>query len=92
MISWTPPDSRGWAIDGYKIYIRQSDPSVYSINEAYCNGLNDADILEFAKCTVPISVLVAWPYSLPWGSHVFAKVIAHNGNGDSLESVEGNGA
>jgi len=41
---------------------------------------------------VPISSLVAWPYSLSWGSYVFAKVIAYNGNGDSLYSEVGNGA
>ena len=52
----------------------------------------DPDILSYAKCTILISRLTAWPYSLPWGSSVYAKVVAHTGNGDSLESVEGNGA
>lgn len=92
LISWTAPDARGWAIKGYKIYIRHSDPSVFSINTVYCDGMNDTNILAYTNCTVPISTLVAWPYSLPWGYHVWAKVIANNGNGDSLESVEGNGA
>jgi len=41
---------------------------------------------------VPIAQLVAWPYSLPWGSSVYAKVVAYNGNGDSLTSDAGNGA
>lgn len=32
------------------------------------------------------------PYSFEWGSSIFAKVIATNLYGDSLESLEGNGA
>jgi hypothetical protein len=92
VISWTAPDPRGWAILGYRIYIRQSDSTTYSINLASCDGTTDANILANAKCTVPIAQLVAWPYSLPWGSSVFAKVVAYNGNGDSLISDAGNGA
>lgn len=43
-------------------------------------------------CSVPVSVLRAAPYSLEWGDHVYAKVIAINSYGDSPESVEGNNA
>lgn len=43
-------------------------------------------------CTIPIATLKAAPYSLEWGSSVYAKVIAINIYGDSDESVEGNGA
>lgn len=32
------------------------------------------------------------PYSFDWGSSIYAKVIATNLYGDSLESLEGNGA
>jgi hypothetical protein len=32
------------------------------------------------------------PYSLPWGSEVYARVTAINIYGNSVESVEGNGA
>jgi hypothetical protein len=32
------------------------------------------------------------PFSLYWGDSVWAKVIATNVYGDSVESVEGNGA
>jgi hypothetical protein len=37
-------------------------------------------------------VLIATPYSLPWGSNVFAKVIAYNIYGDSLISEPGSEA
>jgi hypothetical protein len=43
-------------------------------------------------CTVPALVLRVEPYSLPWGSSIYAKVIAINLYGDSLISNEGNGA
>jgi hypothetical protein len=43
-------------------------------------------------CTVPVTTLTSSPFSLAWGSSVYAKLIATNIYGDSLESVEGNGA
>lgn len=39
-----------------------------------------------------MSALRAAPYSLDWGDSVFAKVIATNNYGNSVESLEGNGA
>jgi hypothetical protein len=36
--------------------------------------------------------LIAAPFSLDWGASVYAKVIATNIKGDSLESDAGNGA
>ena len=44
------------------------------------------------SCVIPVSALRASPYSLNWGTSVFAKVIATNSYGDSLESDAGNGA
>lgn len=92
IISWTAPDPQGWAILGYRIYIGESDTVTYTIDTANCDGTTDASILANARCTVPISSLIVWPYSLAWGSHVYAKVVAYNGNGDSLTSAIGNGA
>lgn len=43
-------------------------------------------------CSVPIAALISAPYSLDWGVSVYAKVVAINLYGDSLESVEGNNA
>jgi len=43
-------------------------------------------------CTVPLATLRTSPFSLEWGSSVFAKVVAINSYGSSLASSEGNGA
>jgi len=43
-------------------------------------------------CTVPVTLLRATPFSLEWGSSVYAKVVATNSYGASLVSSEGNGA
>jgi len=43
-------------------------------------------------CTIPVTALKAAPFSLPWGSHVFAKVRAINKYGSSADSFEANGA
>ena len=91
-ISWTAPNDNGNAIQGYVIYIGQSDNTTYSVNIDNCDGTTDSAILSSTKCQVPISVLIASPYSLPWGSHVYAKVLAYSGNGNSLTSEIGNGA
>jgi hypothetical protein len=56
-----------------------------------CNGANSA-IVSALSCTIPVSVLRAAPFSLPWGTNVFAKVIATNSKGNSTESNFGNGA
>ena len=44
------------------------------------------------SCIIPVAVLRNAPYSLEWGSSIYAKVTATNVYGDSLESLEGNGA
>jgi hypothetical protein len=43
------------------------------------------------SCTVPSISLHEAPFSLPWSSSVYAKVIATNLYGDSAYSVAGNG-
>jgi len=43
-------------------------------------------------CTIPVSVLRASPFSLAWGTSVYAKIIATNIYGNSLQSSAGNGA
>jgi hypothetical protein len=39
-----------------------------------------------------VSALRNTPFSLAWGTDVYAKVVATNAYGDSLSSLEGNGA
>jgi hypothetical protein len=41
------------------------------------------------QCEIPISVLTASPYHLPWGSNVYSKIIAYNVYGDSEISEPG---
>jgi len=44
------------------------------------------------KCTIPVSSLRAAPYSLAYGSSIFATIIAINVKGASTSSNPGNGA
>lgn len=57
----------------------------------YCDGAETA-IMTAAQCTVPITDLRASPYNLNWGDSIYAKVSAINNYGQSLYSLEGNGA
>ena len=49
-------------------------------------------MIDSAECSIPVADLLAAPYSLPWGSEVFAKVKATNIKGVSNFSDVGNGA
>ena len=43
-------------------------------------------------CSIPVSELKNLPFSLDWGTSVYAKVSAINEYGSSELSIEGNGA
>ena len=43
-------------------------------------------------CSIPVSVLQSTPYSLTWGSSVYAMITATNVKGYSTSSDAGNGA
>ena len=90
-ISWTAPDNRGKVIDSYRISILQSDLVTYSLELNDCDGSNPA-IVSATSCVIDVLVLRSAPFSLPWGSKVYAKVIAHNSYGDSVESNPGTGS
>lgn len=55
----------------------------------YCDGSIESVRLALS-CTLPAQTLNDAPYSLPWGSSVFAKVMATNVYGNSLYSEPGN--
>jgi hypothetical protein len=77
---------------GYKIFIRESDGTTYTqVDDSVCDG-TDADVISNTQCTVPISYVRAAPYSLPWGSNVYAKVVGYNTYGDSAMSPAGSEA
>jgi len=88
VVDWSAPNDNGSEVIGYKIYIRQSDGVTYSLETDNCDGSTEALVLA-TQCTIPVSVLKAAPFSLPWGSNVFAKVIGYNIYGDSAMSQAG---
>jgi hypothetical protein len=63
----------------------------YSVDLTNCDGRTDL-IINTRTCSVPITTLIASPFSLTWGSSVYTKVIALNAYGTSSTSLEGNGA
>jgi hypothetical protein len=57
----------------------------YSVDLTNCDGTS-ATIVSTRTCSVPITSLMASPFSLPWGSSVVATVSALNVYGSSLTS------
>jgi hypothetical protein len=79
------------SVISYIIRIRQNDNVTFTENTVYCNG-SLSNVISSQSCTIPITVLLAAPYNLVWGSSVYAKVTAINSIGISVESNAGNGA
>ena len=69
----------------------QSDNITFTQDLTDCDGTK-ASIVSAAQCSVPITILRASPYSLSWGSSIYAKVVATNIYGNSAISLSGNGA
>lgn len=89
-IDWNAPFDQGKEIDYYKIYILKSDLTTYSLELNDCDGSNPS-IVSSTSCVIDVLILRSAPFSLPWGTKVYAKVIAHNSYGDSQESLPGAG-
>jgi hypothetical protein len=89
-VQWVAPFDQGSPITGYKVYIR-TVLDTYILDLTYCDGA-DAAIMAQMYCPIPIADLRAADYNLPWSSSIYAKFIAFNVYGDSLESDVGNGA
>lgn len=90
LISWVAPFNQGSPITAFKIQIRQSDESSYSLDLSDCDG-SQSIFLVTTSCSIPVSVLRGSPFNLPWGSSVYSTVIATNIYGDSVVSSAGNG-
>ena len=88
IVTWAAPDDAGSPITGFILTFRKSDESTFSPELVNCDMTSSTDV----TCTLPVSVLKAEPFSLPWGASVFAKVVATNAYGNSVESLSGNGA
>jgi hypothetical protein len=56
-----------------------------------CDGTL-AEIITATECTVPISTLTASPFNLVVGDEVWVNIMATNLYGDSIISMDGNGA
>jgi titin len=52
-VSWAAPNNAGSAILGYRVYIRQSDLSTFSLEMTSCNGA-EVNIRDAAECLIPI--------------------------------------
>lgn len=89
-IDWVAPNDQGKVIDYYIVSILQSDLTTYSLELNDCDGSNPS-IVSATQCVIDVLVLRSDPFNLPWGSKVYAKVIAHNFYGNSLESLPGAG-
>lgn len=63
----------------------------YATELTGCDG-SDSTIAANKQCVIAVADLIVAPFSLPWGTSVYAKVIATNVKGDSTESNSGNGA
>jgi hypothetical protein len=76
----------------YRIEIQHADGNSYSEAVNDCDG-SSTEVMEAKECRIQIlTTLLAEPFSLPWGSSVYARVVATNIVGDSPFSVVGNGA
>ncbi len=90
-VSWSQPIFNGDEITSYTILFRTSDYGVYKEEKTNCDGSNPI-IRNANSCTIPVSILKAAPFSLPWGADITVKIIATNTKGDSDESNPGSGA
>jgi cellulose 1,4-beta-cellobiosidase len=90
LIEWVAPNDLGSPITAYNIYIKKSD-GTFSLELNDCDG-TDTTIISDTACTVLVSTLINTPFSLAWGSDIYAEVVAINDYGRSLTSESGNGA
>jgi hypothetical protein len=90
-IDWVEPYTQGSPVTGYRVYLLESDGVAYSLELNDCDA-GEVIISDAKQCTVLVSTLKDAPYSLDWGTSIFAKVVAYNIYGDSEISEAGNGA
>jgi hypothetical protein len=83
-LAWTAPDPNHDPITAYKVLVRQAG-GTYSEELTHCDGTSSA-IVSAAKCSIPLTVLRAPPYSLALGQSVYFTVAAANSHGWSLTS------
>jgi hypothetical protein len=81
LIEWVASDYGGSAITGYRVSIQKSDGD-FQTDNVNCDMTSSVS----TSCIVQVIALRNSPFNLNWGDSVYAKVIAINDYGDSLES------
>jgi hypothetical protein len=80
-ISWSSPVSNGEQVTAYKIEIHISGSTgTLWYEDSSCDGSNSV-IFTNKYCIVPMSDLIASPYSLAFGDLVQVRVSAYNSDG-----------
>lgn len=88
--TWLMPTPNGAPITHYRITFKGKDGQFsQDIND--CDG-TVASIVAAKECTILLSTLQVDPFLLEFGDSIFAKIVAVNYYGESMESDEGNGA
>lgn len=87
-MTWQSPDDAGSPLLGYTLTIVENDGVAYSVETTNCDMSSSLE----TSCVIPVATLRSAPFSLDWGTSVFAKVVATNAYGDSEASDAGNGA
>jgi hypothetical protein len=72
-VAWTLPATNGAAITGYRVFLLANSGSYIEESDA-CR--NNAALVSSRSCLVPLTTLIAAPYSLSLGDSVYAEVIA----------------
>ena len=90
-IFWQEPDNNGAAITSYTLKIIHNDGVTYSVDSTNCDASQEPAFSN-RYCRIPVADLIAAPYSLEWGTSVYAKLTATNIKGTSEFSTPGNGA
>jgi hypothetical protein len=91
ILTWDEPWNGGAAILSYTISFLESDSVTFTEVKSICDGAL-SNTIATRSCTILSETFTEAPYSLEWGAHIFAKVLATNVKGDSIESFSGNGA
>jgi hypothetical protein len=89
-VLWSLPSDNGSPITAYKVHIQEVGTPTFTFENTDCDG-TQASVISNQYCHIEISTLIA-SYNLDGGDSVFAKVIAVNVYGETVLSVEGNGA
>jgi hypothetical protein len=89
-VSWTAPNNNGAPILSYQILIRAQDGTTFAEESTNCNGSQEA-VIASQTCIIDVLNLRNPPFSLEWGSHVYAKLRATNVKGSSTVSNLGDG-